>query len=83
MVQTRKGSGLSLEEIERIKAAQKRYTAIDPACNITRSPETGFFIIGMNNQTHIYSFEPFLKPELKVQDLIMAINLCILSRRPP
>ena len=36
MEQARKVSGLSPEEVERIKAAQKRHAAIDPACeNLT------------------------------------------------
>jgi len=36
MAQRRKGSGLSPEEVERIKAAQKRSAAIDPGCeNLT------------------------------------------------
>ena len=32
MVKTTKDSGLSPEEVERIKAAQKRHAAIDPGC---------------------------------------------------
>ena len=32
MAKTRKGSGLSPKEVERIKAAQKRHSAIDPGC---------------------------------------------------
>ena len=32
MEQVRKDSGLSPEQIERIKAAQKRHAAIDPGC---------------------------------------------------
>jgi len=32
MEKARKGSGLSPEETERIKAAQKRHAAIDPDC---------------------------------------------------
>jgi len=32
MAQTRKDSGFSPEEVERIKAAQKRHAAIDPGC---------------------------------------------------
>ena len=36
MVQAKKDFGLSPEEIEKIKAAQKRHAAIDPAClNLT------------------------------------------------
>ena len=36
MEQAKKGSGLSPEEVERIKAAQKRHAAIDPGCeNLT------------------------------------------------
>ena len=38
MAQAIKDSGLSPEEIERIKAAQKRHAAIDPAC-VNLSPE--------------------------------------------
>jgi len=38
MVQTRKGSGLSPEEIEQIEAAQKRHAAIDPTC-VNLTPE--------------------------------------------
>jgi hypothetical protein len=32
MAQAKKGSGLSHEDVERIKAAQKRHAAIDPGC---------------------------------------------------
>ena len=32
MEKAKKGSGLSPEEVERIKAAQKRHAAIDPGC---------------------------------------------------
>jgi len=32
MDQVKKDSGLSPEEVERIKAAQKRHTAVDPGC---------------------------------------------------
>jgi hypothetical protein len=32
MAQARKVSGLSPEEVDRIKAAQKRHAAIDPGC---------------------------------------------------
>jgi hypothetical protein len=32
MAQAKKVSGLSPEDVERIKAAQKRHTAIDPEC---------------------------------------------------
>jgi hypothetical protein len=36
MEQAKRGSGLSPEEVERIKAAQKRHSAIDPGCeNLT------------------------------------------------
>lgn len=36
MEQVKKGTGLSPEQIEKIKAAQKRHSAIDPAClNLT------------------------------------------------
>jgi hypothetical protein len=38
MAQVRKDIGLSPEEVERIKAAQKRHTAIDPAC-VNLTPE--------------------------------------------
>ena len=38
MVETRKSSGLSPEEIEQIKAAQKRHAAIDPSC-VNLTPE--------------------------------------------
>jgi len=32
MDKAKKGSGLSPEEVERIKAAQKRHSAFDPGC---------------------------------------------------
>ena len=32
MAKARKGSGLSPEEVERIKSAQKRHSAFDPGC---------------------------------------------------
>ena len=32
MAKAKKGSGLSPEEVERIKSAQKRHSAIDPGC---------------------------------------------------
>ena len=32
MEKAKKGSGLSPEQVERIKAAQKRHAAIDPGC---------------------------------------------------
>jgi hypothetical protein len=32
MGQVKKGSGLSPDEVERIKAAQKRHSEIDPGC---------------------------------------------------
>ena len=32
MVKTKKGSGLSPEKVEQIKAAQKRHSVIDPGC---------------------------------------------------
>jgi hypothetical protein len=38
MAKTRKDTGLSPEEVERIKAAQKRHAAIDPAC-VNLTPE--------------------------------------------
>ena len=38
MGQAKKGSGLSPERVERIKAAQKRHAAIDPAC-VNLTPE--------------------------------------------
>jgi len=38
MAQVRKDTGLSPEEAERIKAAQKRHAAIDPAC-VNLTPE--------------------------------------------
>ena len=38
MVQAKKDTGLSPEQIKRIKAAQKRHAAIDPAC-INLTPE--------------------------------------------
>jgi hypothetical protein len=38
MAQARKDTGLSPEEVERIRAAQKRHAAIDPAC-VNLTPE--------------------------------------------
>ena len=38
MAQARKVSGLSPDEVERIKAAQKRHAIIDPAC-VNLTPE--------------------------------------------
>jgi len=38
MAKARKDTGLSPEEVERIKAAQKRHAAIDPAC-VNLTPE--------------------------------------------
>jgi len=38
MEQVKKDIGLSPEEVERIKAAQKRHAAIDPAC-VNLTPE--------------------------------------------
>jgi hypothetical protein len=38
MAQARKDIGLSPEEVERIKAAQQRHAAIDPAC-VNLTPE--------------------------------------------
>jgi len=38
MAQAKKDIGLSPEEVERIKAAQKRHAAIDPAC-VNLTPE--------------------------------------------
>ena len=38
MEKAKKGSGLSPEQVERIKAAQKRHAAIDPGCE-TLTPE--------------------------------------------
>jgi hypothetical protein len=32
MVKTKKGTGLSPKEVEQIKAAQKRHSAVDPGC---------------------------------------------------
>ena len=32
MVKARKNTGLSPEEVEKIKAAQKRHSAVDPGC---------------------------------------------------
>ena len=38
MAQAKKDSGLSPEEVERIKAAQERHAAVDPAC-VNLTPE--------------------------------------------
>jgi len=38
MAQVKKDIGLSPEDVERIKAAQRRHTAIDPSC-INLTPE--------------------------------------------
>jgi len=36
MVKAKKGTGLSPEEVEKIKAAQKRHSVVDPGCeNLT------------------------------------------------
>jgi len=32
MVKTKKGTGLSPEEVEQIKAAQKKHSVVDPGC---------------------------------------------------